>query len=616
MVINMNYSFIPYDRKTGIVNIKDINDTQNVFAAIFLSEVAETAYVVDDKNHLLGLVTPSDLEHLYYSDEGSLKGIINTNFSFLDEIDNVKAQSFFERYKKCHEIPVISDGQFTGVLFDGIGKSSAEWAEIKNDIKKRSAMEADIKWYCNSIKKQFRNHHADNLLIYGNLRRSDVVGMLAKEEIDAFFRRKGLTNKQIYKEILNAWWSGEKFFDDYEKISFVLRRGVLFPKDMQTKCINISNHHRVVPDKPTKAERRVFMVGPCNVFGAYVTDSQTIEAHLQKELNENCYCDIEVVNCGLMGPEKCLDNIFVSDISANDIVVIITPGFDWVFKECFPKSYRGCLSDVYKDIENPTQHFLDNVRHCDGVVNKAVADRIWIDLKDVLDRKIEENPTKLFGAKYFIPPEVNRYFDGYMEEFFDDFHCDGKVGAIVMNCNPFTNGHGYLVEYASSKVDQLIIFVVEEDKSFFTFEQRFEMVKRGVEDISNVIVVPSGRYIISKETFAQYFDKENAIEVDDMDYDIYVFGDVVASRLGITTRFLGNEPTDIVTNRYNERMQEILPSFGIDVEIIERKTDGAEVISGSRVRENFNNDNWEEVRKLCPESTVTILKKIKEKADI
>ena len=138
------------------------------------------------------------------------------------------------------------------------------------------------------------------------------------------------------------------------------------------------------------------------------------------------------------------------------------------------------------------------------------------------------------------------------------------------------------------------------------------MGKRGVEDISNVTVVPSGRYIISKETFAQYFEKENAIEVDDMDYDIYVFGDVVAKKLGISTRFLGKEPTDIVTNKYNERMLEILPSFGIDVEIIERKSDGEVAISGSRVRENFKNNNWEEVSKLCPESTVSILMSIKE----
>lgn len=40
-----------------------------------------------------------------------------------------------------------------------------------------------------------------------------------------------------------------------------------------------------------------------------------------------------------------------------------------------------------------------------------------------------------------------------------------RIGGIVMNCNPFTLGHRYLIEQSASKVDKLFIFVVEEDKS-------------------------------------------------------------------------------------------------------------------------------------------------------
>lgn len=76
-----------------------------------------------------------------------------------------------------------------------------------------------------------------------------------------------------------------------------------------------------------------------------------------------------------------------------------------------------------------------------------------------------------------------------------------------MNCNPFTLGHRYLIEEACSQVDILYVFVVEEDKSYFKFEDRIEMVRQGTKDLKQVQVLPSGKYIISKETFAQYFKK-------------------------------------------------------------------------------------------------------------
>ena len=56
-----------------------------------------------------------------------------------------------------------------------------------------------------------------------------------------------------------------------------------------------------------------------------------------------------------------------------------------------------------------------------------------------------------------------------------------NVGAIVMNCNPFTLGHLYLIEYAAKEVDQLFIFVVEEDASFFSFDDRIMLVREGTK---------------------------------------------------------------------------------------------------------------------------------------
>ena len=84
-----------------------------------------------------------------------------------------------------------------------------------------------------------------------------------------------------------------------------------------------------------------------------------------------------------------------------------------------------------------------------------------------------------------------------------------NVGAIVMNCNPFTLGHLYLIEYAAKEVDQLFIFVVEEDASFFSFDDRIMLVREGTKHLKNVIVLPSGSFMISKKHLQHILIKQN-----------------------------------------------------------------------------------------------------------
>lgn len=106
----------------------------------------------------------------------------------------------------------------------------------------------------------------------------------------------------------------------------------------------------------------------------------------------------------------------------------------------------------------------------------------------------------------------------------------GKIGAIVMNCNPFTYGHRHLIKEAGFRVDYLYVFVVEEDKSVFPFAERFRMVQDGTKDIRNVIVVPSGKGIISNSTLAEYFSKEtlDRASIDNYEKDLYIFGAKIA----------------------------------------------------------------------------------------
>ncbi len=183
------------------------------------------------------------------------------------------------------------------------------------------------------------------------------------------------------------------------------------------------------------------------------------------------------------------------------------------------------------------------------------------------------------------------------------------VGSIVMNCNPFTLGHRYLVEYAASRVERLYIFVVEEDKSIFPFADRIELVRKGTADIPNVTVLPSGKFIISSLTFTDYFGKSELQDrVIDPSMDVTIFGEYIAPALGINIRFAGEEPIDNVTRQYNETMARILPKYGVEFEVIPRKEQDGEVISASRVRKLLETKDFNAISQLVPPTTALYLK--------
>ncbi len=184
-------------------------------------------------------------------------------------------------------------------------------------------------------------------------------------------------------------------------------------------------------------------------------------------------------------------------------------------------------------------------------------------------------------------------------------------GAIVMNCNPFTLGHRYLIETASRQVDYLYILAVEEDRSVFKFKDRIEMMRRGVADLPNVKVIPSGKFVISSLTFPEYFEKSERPDVTvDTTTDIEIFCTYIAPALKVKTRFVGEEPLDMVTNQYNMCMKNMLPEYGLKLVVIPRKESGEAPISASRVRKLLGEKKYKEVKELVPQTTYDYLIKV------
>lgn len=147
----------------------------------------------------------------------------------------------------------------------------------------------------------------------------------------------------------------------------------------------------------------------------------------------------------------------------------------------------------------------------------------------------------------------------------------GKTAAIVMNANPFTLGHQYLVEKAGTENDLVHLFVVREDSSAFPFSVRRELVQKGTAHLPNVCCHDNGSYLISNATFPSYFQKDgDSVITGHVKLDIALFARI-AEALHVSARYLGEEPTSHVTGIYNEWMSALLPEQGIACRILPRR---------------------------------------------
>ncbi|MBQ3645156.1 MAG: [Synergistaceae bacterium] len=206
-------------------------------------------------------------------------------------------------------------------------------------------------------------------------------------------------------------------------------------------------------------------------------------------------------------------------------------------------------------------------------------------------------------------------FNDYLTEL-SKTKVDGeKIAALVLNANPFTLGHLYLVEKASRENDFVHVFIVSEDMSLVPFDVRKKLVIEGTSHLKNLIYHETGDYIISSATFPSYFQKDDSAVIEshaNLDLSIFV---KIAKTLGINSRYVGEEPKSLVTGIYNRIMSTKLPEHNINCVIVPRKTVVAssdlsghftvngEAISASNVRQAIKNNEIEKIKNLVPEST-------------
>lgn len=389
--------------------------------------------------------------------------------------------------------------------------------------------------------------------------------------------------------------------------------GSTFMIDTDKPLIKIQNGRRMTAYQPEKFLNKIFFVGPCHYLGSYAPFDKTIESFLQKMLNEN-NLPYRVENEGQTYSSRYQDIFYnLDNLNAQPGDIIFIWFKNWLTNNVPSVDFRDAFDPPhdYKEI------FVDK-SHVNELGYKILAEKYFKFLtENNFFRNVEFDYHMSPPAyhRYGIPPQfegggsksfVNEELEAYKKTLREK---KIQIGALVMNCNPFTLGHLHLVEYAAARVTKLYIFVVEEDKSEFPFADRIELVRQGVKNFSNVEVLPSGKFIISQQTFSGYFNKASLQDVQvDSSQDVEIFATEIAPTLGITIRFAGEEPKDNVTRQYNETMKEILPRHGVEFCEIPRKNFGDEPISASSVREALKAGDFDKIKNLVPETTLFYLR--------
>lgn len=181
------------------------------------------------------------------------------------------------------------------------------------------------------------------------------------------------------------------------------------------------------------------------------------------------------------------------------------------------------------------------------------------------------------------------------------------IGAVVLNANPFTLGHAYLLEQAAAQCHSLYAFVVQEDRSIFPFDVRLQLVREGMAHVSHCHVLSGGPYMISRHTFPSYFTGEAGRAAAHAALDAHLFAQRLAPDLGIEARFIGTEPLSPVTAAYNAALHSVLPQFGLKVREVPRIIQQEEIISASRVRAHLAHQETDKALALVPPCTAQFL---------
>ena len=457
--------------------------------------------------------------------------------------------------------------------------------------------------------------------------------------LEASIRTLGHSSMQAYYQPLKKYENIDAllpFYDDYpipkthvhkiynfEKCGLSISEinGIHYLNDIHSKFYTVIHNCRITTDSPEQFDNTVHIFGHCHAVGILAEDRLTVSSQLQRLLNETPVGGrvFRVRNCAnWQRVDACVKQMLQPRyrFEPGDVVVLINGLFKhweaatrgnpnvryFEFNPIFDRPHDA--GEIFFDLTHTNHRGYALIAKA---LHKALAAHAPLPATGQTGAVSVREP----GPARSPAPDIAG-LRGYLN-FLERVRVpDARdAGAIVMNCNPFTLGHLYLVERALEQTGMLYVFIVEEDRSAFSFRDRFSMARAALAGKERVRVLPSGTCIISSSTLPEYFTKDDIRDVAiDASLDIALFAEHIAPALDITKRFFGHEPFCAVTGQYNREMEEHLPRHGVAFVEIPRLTADGVGISASEVRRlaNAAPPDWERLARLVPESTLRHLR--------
>jgi len=418
--------------------------------------------------------------------------------------------------------------------------------------------------------------------------------------------------KLIYKNDLNSYNHIQRHKQDINQISRIIFNGIHnILLDRRDIDFNIINGQRITIGNPIVAKQKIHFYGPCVIQGLCVSDSQTIPSIVQKNINSLHYKNIQVENHGLAyGKDLINDLLYImsTNFSKNDIVILMS-GFTNEEIEVINRN-KITIIDGIKCLRNKQNWFLNSPFHCNTYANKILADIIFKQIRS----NLQDNMQKEYIGNIIKNQNMNLRYDSFsivdtfeMKQYLSTIskykiknRDNLKIGSIVMNANPCTYGHIYLIDEALKMVDYLYIFLVEESKNSYDYIDREYMLKSNFKDNNRVCIISGGSILTSEISFPEYFNRNIEYEHIDPTLNIRIFAEMIAPLLNIKYRFFGNEPNDNVTSILNKYAIDEFPKYGIEVHIIQRKEINGIPVSAKTVRSMLKLKNYNQIYNLVP----------------
>lgn len=453
-----------------------------------------------------------------------------------------------------------------------------------------------------------------------------VMDIEQKTEREALLAMHTVQDKEWFRsqEGIQVFCDGLKEYDgkkinEMMDFQFIGNHTGVHNIDVRNSMLNIIDGIRFTSDTPFLYNRTIHMFGPSTLFGVGVEDKHTISSYVQRYVNQKFpEKKIRVVNHGVPRADDIdiARLIRSTPVKSADMIVIVYSRLEenHNIRFAFEKIKYLDAHQIFQRPHDMGEIFLDTT-HWNHKPNAGISEFLVEEfLGDCIlnDNGIYDNAQKkqvLHNAFYTKLSQDKEFLKSIEELKQYRFQNSKKTGCIIMNANPFTLGHRGLIEMSLKHVENLYVFVVQEDRSYFSFKDRFAMVREGCKDLENVKVLPTGNVMASAALFPEYFQRDQIKKEVKFDIrkDITVMAGFIAPTLNITMRFMGTEPICPITRQLVQHTQELLPYYGVQLVIFDRIEKENEPISASSVRKYLKEKNEEAMRKIVPATTYDYL---------